>query len=348
MAIEPRDERFLEFAVASGHLDGTRAHRLYEARKAAASSDPIEQFAVREGFLAAETVQAIITFARVGVTVVENVGPTHAEQSIPPEAPGMNTTVKDGASAGTGKGAARLGNRFGPYEILGELGRGGMGAVFRARKDAATDVVALKILADEKDPDEATTRRFDREIRAGRDIDSPNVVKVFDAGKVEGRLFFTMELIDGRSFDKVIDELTLRQKVEVFQKIARAVNQAHTRGYIHRDLKPQNIMITADLEPKVADFGLAKSLDRESRLTKTGAILGTIAYMSPEQAEGGGAHKLDGRTDIYALGAILYQLITGSVPFKAATSYGVIGLILTTDPDPPTSINPECPPALGA
>jgi len=337
VAIEARDERFLEFAVASGVLDGSRSHDLWSARKADTVAEPIEAFVVRRGFLSRDDVERITRYARDGGTVADA-----RVQTLAGETP-IEVTVADSSDS---KGV-RLAQWFGPYEIVNEIARGGMGAVYRAKKTGSSEVVALKVLLDEKDPPEATVRRFDREIRAGREIDHPNVVKVHDAGSIDGRLYFTMELVDGRSFEKLFGELPLRIKVIIFAKIARAVQAAHARGYIHRDLKPQNILVTEDLEPKVADFGLAKSLDRESRLTKTGAILGTLAYMSPEQAQGGG-FQLDVRTDVYALGAILYHIITGDVPFRGETNYGTIGLILAQDPDPPWNRNPDCPRELGA
>jgi predicted Zn-dependent protease len=333
LPVEARDERFIEFAVASGHLDGSLAHHLYELKKQSPLSETIEQLAVKLGFLTDEKVQKVIEYARGAQTQADGTSPTSPAFVSPTE----ETQKDDPKKPASGK----LASHFGTYEILGEIARGGMGVVYRASRDGVT--VALKVLLDEKNPSEATVHRFNREIRAGREINHPNVVHVFDAGAVDGRLYFTMELVDGRSLDKLLPDLQPRQKFVIFQKIARAVHAAHSRGFIHRDLKPQNVLITKDLEPKVADFGLAKSLDRESRLTKTGAILGTLSYMSPEQAEGGGAVKLDARTDVWALGAMLYEMLAGTVPFKAPTQFGTIGLILASDPEHPSKSNPEAP-----
>jgi tetratricopeptide (TPR) repeat protein/predicted Ser/Thr protein kinase len=438
--LEPRDERFIEFAVASGLLDPALAQRLRDRRRVAPQGGAIESFAIEQRFLSAEAIARIRDYARTVSTSAERPRPSAAPRPTsfvgsPSPAPtgslagvsptstfaggsptdslagvsptstfagGSPTdslagasptstfagasptstfgdarpdtsyadacqaaTVSEAAPSSTFGGSAssssdtvggaikrsrdgHLEGRFGAYEILGEIARGGMGVVYRARRDGTQEVVALKVLLDEKDPPEALVRRFEREVRAGKEIDHPNVVRVLDAGAVGGRLYFTMEFVQGRPFDKLLAELSLQKKVEVFEKIVRGVAQAHAKGFIHRDLKPQNVLVTEELVPKIADFGLAKSLGRNSSLTKTGAILGTIAYMSPEQAEGGGLGKLDERTDVYALGAMLYEILTGSVPFKASSNYATIRLILKEFPAHPSTLVPDAPAGLSA
>ena len=274
--------------------------------------------------------------------------PEPARAQIPATDAGIPPTMPpDTKGKRLRSGTRDLAKRFGSYEILGEIARGGMGVVYRARKDGESQVVALKVLLEGADASEQQVRRFEREIRAGLDLDHHGIVKVLDGGRAEGRLFFTMEFVEGDSFDKLMPKSELRAKVAVIEKSAHAVHAAHEKGIVHRDLKPQNILVGPDGEPKVADFGLAKSVDRQSRLTKTGALVGTPYYMSPEQARGE-LDKIDRRSDVYALGAILYQAITGALPFQADSALGLLGKIVNEEPRNPCELAPECPASLAA
>jgi tetratricopeptide (TPR) repeat protein len=244
----------------------------------------------------------------------------------------------------SGDSGPLLGAFLGHYAILGEIARGGMGAVYRARKAGESDV-ALKVLLKLDRATPEMVRRFEREVRTGRALDHPGIVKVLDAGNVEGKLYFAMELVEGKSFGAL--SLPLEERIRVLEKVCRAVGHAHERGFVHRDLKPPNIMVTDAGEPKVLDFGLAKSLEKESLLTQEGAVLGTFAYMAPEQADGTQA-AVSPATDVWALGAILYETLTGAVPFKADSHVALLARILNEDARDPCALSQACPPPLAA
>jgi predicted Zn-dependent protease/predicted Ser/Thr protein kinase len=349
--VEGRDLRFVQSALAAGVLDAATANRLLEARRAVSSSEPIEVYAMRIRILDQAAVARTFEFARSqppprSGTTTE--GDPDAELLLDSDM-GFTRQVQplraaNAASSGTKK-ALKAPERFGPYEIVGEIARGGMGVVYRARGGGRE--VALKVLLEGGNASEDQVRRFEREIKTGLELDHPGIVKVFEGGRAEGKLYFTMELVSGSSLDKLLGTLDLRAKVLVLEKVARAVQHAHERGFIHRDLKPQNILVSAEGEPKVADFGLARSIDRQSHLTKTGAMVGTPYYMSPELAQGDHAH-VDARTDVYALGAVLYQVIAGQLPFTADSALGLIGKIVNEDAVDPRTIDPSCPPELAA
>ncbi|RMG15264.1 MAG: serine/threonine protein kinase [Planctomycetota bacterium] len=207
--------------------------------------------------------------------------------------------------------------RFGRYELLEEIGRGGMGIVYKARDPERDRLVALKVMI-EADDDEVRVARFQREAELAGSLDHPGIVKIHDAGQVEGIPYFTMDLVVGDSLDDLLEgqgvdrDLALR----VVAQAARAVDHAHERGIVHRDLKPGNIIIDRRTrEAKITDFGLARDLARTTRLTQVGQAVGTPYYMAPEQVRG--ERDVDGRCDIYALGVILYEVLTGDVPFDA-------------------------------
>ncbi|HZU98592.1 MAG TPA: serine/threonine-protein kinase, partial [Planctomycetota bacterium] len=241
-------------------------------------------------------------------------------------------------------GGPLLGAFLGHYAILGEIARGGMGAVYRARRAGESDV-ALKVLLKLDRATPEMIRRFEREVRTGRALDHPGIVKVLDAGNVDGKLYFAMELVEGQPFGALT--LPLEQRIRILEKVCRAVGHAHERGFVHRDLKPPNILVTRGGEPKVLDFGLAKSLDKESLLTQDGAILGTFAYMAPEQADG--RHdSISAATDVWALGAILYETLTGALPFKADSHVALLARILNEDARDPCALSQACPAPLAA
>ncbi|HEX8912352.1 MAG TPA: serine/threonine-protein kinase, partial [Humisphaera sp.] len=229
-----------------------------------------------------------------------------------------------------------LGTRklFGDYELVREIARGGMGVVFEAVQTALKRTVAVKmILAGEFASDEQI-QRFFAEARSVAHLDHPNIVPVYEVGEQSGLHFFSMKLVDGGSLTAKIPSFAGKPKeaAELVEKVARAVHHAHQRGVLHRDLKPGNILIDAAGEPMVTDFGLAKVVADDSHMTRSDAVVGTPAYMAPEQARG--VRNATTATDVWAIGAILYHLLAGAPPFKAETAVQTLRLV--TDSEPPT------------
>ncbi|MBX3472736.1 MAG: serine/threonine protein kinase, partial [Planctomycetes bacterium] len=207
--------------------------------------------------------------------------------------------------------------RFGRYELLAELGRGGMGIVYRARDTKGGAVVALKVMI-EADDDEVRLQRFEREAELAGLLQHPGLVKIHDAGRVDGMPYFTMDLVEGDSLDAVLEQGSVPRDdvLKALAQVARAVDHAHSRGVVHRDLKPGNILLDRKTgQARVTDFGLARDLARVTRLTQVGQAVGTPYYMAPEQVRG--ERDVDGRCDVYAIGVMLYEALTGDVPFDA-------------------------------
>ncbi len=237
------------------------------------------------------------------------------------------------------------------YEILKEIGRGGMGVVFKAMQTSTRRVVALKLLLEGQLASESARRRFEREVALAAQLRHPNIIPIYDSGTAEGRMFYAMEHVYGMPLSDYfrVHSTGTDGKIRLFIRICDAVRHAHLRGVVHRDLKPSNILVDADGEPHVLDFGLAKaSAFGDLSASITAQIVGTPAYMSPEQAAGDPS-GLDTRTDIYSLGVILYECMTGEMPYDTS---GAIGKILTNiadaDPKPPTRLNPKLAPELAA
>jgi hypothetical protein len=228
--------------------------------------------------------------------------------------------------------------RFGHFLVLAELGRGGMGIVYKAWDDALGRTVALKLLA--ADADAAARERFHREALAVARLRHPSIVAIHDAGEANGHGWIAMDFIDGMTLDKRIKEraLPLNRGIEVLRAVARAIHYAHEQGIVHRDLKPQNVILGSGDHPFVLDFGLATALVSEGAITKTGSMLGTPAYMPPEQVEGSSA-DVSARSDVYSLGATLYHVIAGRPPFGGGSELNLIAALLTKDPDPPSRFN---------
>ncbi len=235
---------------------------------------------------------------------------------------------------------------LGRYHILSEIARGGMGVVYKARDPKLNRVVALKVLLAGEGASRESIARFVREARSAAGLKHPGIVQVHDFGEVEGQHFFTMDYVDGRPLDDLIKsgELSTDAALEIILVVARSLQFAHEKGIIHRDLKPPNILITRDGAPVLTDFGLAKDIG-DTSLSITGTIFGTPAYMSPEQAQGHSA-QIDGRSDVYSLGSVLYELLTGAQPFGGETIYDVITQVVTMDPPPPAEINRHLDPDL--
>ena len=228
------------------------------------------------------------------------------------------------------------------YEVLGELGRGGMGVVYKARQHSLGRFVAIKMILAASHASSAEAARFLHEAKTIALLKHPHVVQVYEFGSHEGRPFFSLEYLEGGSLADKLRGVPQppAQAAQMVQALAHAMQAAHERGIVHRDLKPANVLIAADGAPKITDFGVAKQGD--SAMTATGDVLGTPSYMAPEQAEG--KTKLVGpAADIYALGAILYELLTGRAPFKGASAWETIQLVTKSEPVAPCQLQPGVP-----
>ncbi len=232
----------------------------------------------------------------------------------------------------------------GRYELLGELGRGGMGAVYRARQVALNRTVALKMILAGTMASEDQQKRFESEARAAARVQHPHVVTVYESGRTNGLPYLVMPYVEGESLAVRLRRgpLDVNEAVRLIAAVARAVAALHAAGIVHRDLKPSNVLLDRAGEPYVTDFGLAKLVEGDSQVTQSGTILGTPAYMAPEQAIGR-AKDVGPAADVYALGAILYELLTGRPPVVADMPIDAILAVLEREPPPPRSLNQKLP-----
>ncbi len=257
-------------------------------------------------------------------------------------------------------GQSLTGTTFGHYSLLSVLGRGGMGEVYLARDERLGRQLALKILLPQFVEDAARIERFAREARAVSALNHPNIVTVYDVGQADGRHFIAMEYVAGQTLrEKVLavrdDKLDAKEVVEIALQISAALAAAHEAGIIHRDIKPENLMLRRDDYIKVVDFGLAKLTEplhslaetlaegNDSAATNPGTVLGTLRYMSPEQAQG---REVDGRSDIFSLGVVLYELLTGSAPFKGHRPAAILDAVVHHTPLSVTQLRPDLNPKL--
>jgi len=251
--------------------------------------------------------------------------------------PLVRTTAKDFGS--------KLLGELGDYELLEEVGRGGQGVVFRARQKSLNRIVALKIIGLGQWATKAHLKRFRLEAEAAASLDHPCIVPIYEVGERDGQCYFSMKFVEGGQLDEVVKHtpLSIRQAVELIAKVARTVHYAHEHGILHRDIKPGNILLDANGAPHLTDFGLARLVESESTVTRTLEVLGTPSYMAPEQAAGNNPTTagLTSATDVYGLGAVLYQLLTGHPPFAGGTTYETIKLLLETEPRPLRLWNPK-------
>jgi len=247
------------------------------------------------------------------------------------------------------------GSRLGPYEIVSPIGAGGMGEVYRARDTRLGREVAIKVLPADRLADQARRARFEQEARAVARLNHPNIVTIHEIESAEGIDFIVMELVPGKTLDALIPRQGMRlgEALRIAIPLADALAAAHAAGIVHRDLKPANVMVTPEGVVKVLDFGLAKlmqtdeggseedtTLDAQAKLSRPGMVAGTPAYMSPEQASGG---RVDARSDVFAFGAMLYEVATGRQAFSGNTSAVILDAILNREPMPPSRLNPALP-----
>jgi serine/threonine protein kinase/TolB-like protein len=247
----------------------------------------------------------------------------------------------DGHNKKTARAAELLGE-LGDYELLEEVGRGGQGVVFRARQKTLNRTVALKVISLGQWASKAHVKRFRREAEAAASLEHPGIVPIHEVGERDGSCYFCMKFIEGGQLDEVVrrEPMPIRRAVELIAKVARTVHYAHEHGILHRDIKPGNILLDAKGEPHLTDFGLARLVESESTVTRTLEVLGTPSYMAPEQAVGNNA-VIGSVTDVYGLGAVLYQLLTGQPPFAGGTTYETIRLLCDTEPRNPRILNPK-------
>src|SRR5262245_55825673 len=228
---------------------------------------------------------------------------------------------------------------FGDYQLLEEIGRGGQGVVYRARQKSLNRIVALKVIALGHWATQVHLKRFRREAEAAASLEHPCIVPIYEVGERDGCCYFSMQFIEGGQLDEVVKRkpMPVRHAVELIAKVARTVHYAHEHGILHRDIKPGNILLDPKGEPHLTDFGLARLVESESTVTGTLEVLGTPSYMAPEQASGHNPATagLTSATDVYGLGAVFYQLLTGHPPFAGGTTYETVRQVLETNPRRP-------------
>ncbi|MGP0063699.1 MAG: serine/threonine-protein kinase [Isosphaeraceae bacterium] len=280
-----------------------------------------------------------------------------AELEPPPPSPGR--TLENGHARRHGNnpgtttvphlekaGAADFGHlsTIGDYELIDEIARGGMGVVYRARHKGLKRMVALKMILSGPMATFEERERFLREAELAANLDHPSIVPIYEIGEHESRPYFSMKLVEGTSLSKQAARFRddPRAAARLVSTLARALHYAHGRGFLHCDLKPSNVLIDGQGKPYVTDFGLARRTGEDSSLSLSGAILGTPSYMAPEQATGSRA-RLGPATDVYGLGAILYELLTGRPPFRSPTIMETVVQVLERDPAPPRELRPEIP-----
>ncbi|HVN05238.1 MAG TPA: serine/threonine-protein kinase [Bryobacteraceae bacterium] len=238
-----------------------------------------------------------------------------------------------------------IGDCVGDYEVVGRLGAGGMGMVYKVRNVLTDRVEAMKILLPDLREAGDLAERFAREIKVHASLTHPNIASLHTAARAGGQLLMIMELVEGMSLRERLNQgpMDLRESVFISSEVLAALSYAHARGIIHRDIKPSNIMITPDRQVKVMDFGIAAVKGSNQRLTMTGMALGSLHYLSPEQVT---SSPPDARSDVYSVGATLYEMVTGQCPFRGDSEYAILTAHLHQIPSPPAEVNPLVPQVL--
>ena len=270
-----------------------------------------------------------------------NAPSTTAPAATPPPSGDANS----GKFKAAGDGQLSEGSVFAGHMILKELGRGGMGVVYKARDEETGEEVALKVLLAGEFASKKIIKRFEDEIAVLQALEHPNIIPIKKFGNEANIHWFTMGFVDGCGLDELIKErkLSMRRGLEILAEVSHGISEAHDKGIVHRDLKPANIMVDREGTPYIMDFGLAKDLDEDHGLTRSGVPIGTPYYMPPEQARGD-HRNIDDRADVYSLGAVLYEIITHRVPFKASTTTELLRMIIEDEVTPPRQLRPRCPP----
>ncbi len=257
--------------------------------------------------------------------------------------PGQTTLEPASPTTNTPGAGAHL-KYFGDYELLEEIARGGMGVVWKARQTSLNREVAVKVIRAGALASPQEVQRFLREAEAAANLQHPNIVAIHEVGEHAGQHYFSMDYVAGRDLGALVQDgpLAPRRAAAYVKTIAEAIHFAHQRGTLHRDLKPQNVLIDASDQPRITDFGLAKIMEDDSRLTQTGVVMGSPSYMPPEQAAGRGG-DIGPASDVYSLGAMLYELLTGRPPFRAPTALATLQQVLETPPTPPRKLKVDIP-----
>jgi tRNA A-37 threonylcarbamoyl transferase component Bud32 len=256
----------------------------------------------------------------------------------------VSESAADEAPAGPGRSSLARLRYFGDYELEEEIARGGMGVVYKARQCSLNRVVAVKMILAGRLAGEGDVRRFLTEAEAAANLQHPNIVAIHEIGEHDGQHYFSMDFVEGKNLADVARQgrMPAERAARLVKTVAEAIHYAHQRGILHRDLKPHNVIIGSNGEPRVTDFGLAKRLEGGSELTRTGAVLGSPSYMAPEQA-GGRQDQAGPPSDVYSLGAILYELLTGRAPFQGATPAATLMAVMNEPVTPPAKLHAGVP-----
>jgi len=274
--------------------------------------------------------------------------PPGATVDLPPRGLGLNATIDSIRSlslpAKSGSPAAAPRPQVEGYTILSELGRGGMGVVYKARQKKLNRIVALKMVLAGAHAGQEQLARFYTEAEAVAHLQQPNIVQIYEVGEHEGLPYFSLEFVDGGSLSQRIDgkPQPVSETATMVELLARAMAYAHERGIVHRDLKPANVLLTKDGQPKITDFGLAKRLESDASQTRSGTLMGTPNYMAPEQARGL-VREVGPLADVYALGVILYEMLVGRTPFLGASILDTLQQVRNQEPVPPSRLQPKVP-----
>lgn len=275
------------------------------------------------------------------VLVTDTAGVAHEQRPDPIGSYPNGPTANENGSSGRWR-SLQLPTEIGDYELIEEIGRGGMGVVFRARQISLDREVAVKMILRGRLASDTDMQRFLAEASATAKLDHPSIVPVYEVADVDGRPFFSMKYIDGITLaDRVADgPMPQREAAQIVATVARAIQFAHDAGVLHRDIKPSNILLPRDGLPMITDFGLAKQSGSQADLTRSGMLVGTPAYMSPEQA-GNRRDMVGPSSDVYSLGCVLYFALTGRSPFVAETPMQLVMLVIEQDPSPPRALRPS-------